>query len=64
MKFRSYKMEKMKMNESTKYFVDLTVSKYVNSQDNIQKAFSNTIDRKVPTIQKEQNVHIKCNNMC
>lgn len=57
-------MEKMKMNESTKYFVDLTVSKYVNSQDNIQKAFSNTIDRKVPTIQKEQNVHIKCNNMC
>lgn len=57
-------MEKMKMNESTKYFVDLTVSKYVNSQDNTQKIFSNTNDRKVPPIQKEQKVHIKCNNMC
>ena len=57
-------MEKMKMNESTKYFVDLTVSKYVNSQDNTHKIFYNTNDRKVPPIQKEQNVHIKCNNMC
>lgn len=57
-------MEKMKNNESTKYFVDLTVSKYINSQDNTQKIFSNANGNKVPTIHKEQNVHIKCNNMC
>ena len=34
-------MEKMKINESTEYFVDLTVSKHINSQDNTQKIFSN-----------------------
>ena len=53
-------MEKMKENESTKYFVDLTVSKYFNSQDSTRKVFFNTNDCKVPSIQEEQKVHIKC----
>ena len=55
-------MEKMPMNESTKYFVDYTISKYIGNDLKLNDSLSNSIKKKKK--QKDSaNKQIECGNL-
>lgn len=57
-------MKKMALNESTKYYVDLTISKYLGTRIDTQNTLSNTKEQKQIHYPNDQKSNIKCNNMC
>lgn len=56
-------MKKIEMNESTKYYVDLTISKYLGSQNDSQSKVSNIRNQKQSPMPKVHKSNTKCNNM-
>lgn len=54
-------MKKMPMNESTKYFVDYTVSKYIGEEVKLNDSLSNSMKKKKKQ-KSSPNNQTKCSN--